>query len=89
VWYSWNIFVLNSNPVQLELVKKMTTAMAHRGPNAVGFLEDENVALGHRRLSIIDLSEGANQPFADHSRRYQMVYNGELFNFLDVKKNDY
>ena len=80
------IYSFKQQPVQLELVKKMTTAMAHRGPNAVGFLEDENVALGHRRLSIIDLSEGANQPFADHSRRYQMVYNGELFNFLDVKK---
>ncbi len=68
-----------------SLIRRMTAAMAHRGPNAEGFFVDDQIALGHRRLSIIDLSEGANQPFADHSGRYQMVFNGELFNFQEVK----
>ncbi|MEP7278883.1 MAG: asparagine synthase (glutamine-hydrolyzing) [Bacteroidota bacterium] len=67
------------------LVKKMTDAMAHRGPNADGFFSEDNLLLGHRRLSVIDLSEGANQPFTDHTQRYHMVFNGELFNFREVK----
>ena len=68
-----------------ELVKKMTGAMAHRGPDADGCFVEDNVALGHRRLSIIDLSNGANQPFADASGRFQTVFNGELFNFPALK----
>ena len=66
-------------------IKKMTDAMAHRGPDAHNdFIEDE-VALGHRRLSIIDLSTAANQPFTDPSGRYRMVYNGEIYNFKEVR----
>lgn len=66
-------------------VKKMTDAMSHRGPDADGFYTDEHIALGHRRLAIIDLSEAANQPFADHTQRYLLIYNGEMFNFQEVK----
>jgi asparagine synthase (glutamine-hydrolysing) len=68
------------------VIRKMTDSMAHRGPDATGIWKDEGVILGHRRLSIIDLSEGANQPFLDVSGRYCMVFNGEVYNFETIKK---
>ena len=65
----------------------MTDALAHRGPDADGFyIEEERIALGHRRLSIIDLSTSANQPFEDSSGRYVLVFNGEIYNYQEVKR---
>ena len=60
-------------------LKRMTDRLAHRGPDAAGyyFNEDKTIGLGHRRLSIIDLSEAANQPFYSQSGRYVTVFNGE------------
>ena len=63
----------------------MTDAIAHRGPDSDGFFLDREMALGHRRLSIIDLSSAANQPFRDPSGRYTMVFNGEMYNYQEVK----
>jgi asparagine synthase (glutamine-hydrolysing) len=63
----------------------MTDAMAHRGPDATGFFSEGPIALGHLRLSIIDLSTSANQPFTDASGRYVMVFNGEIYNYNEVK----
>jgi len=68
-----------------SLVRKMTDAIAHRGPDADGFFFALGVGLGHRRLSIIDLSAESNQPFHDESGRYVMVYNGEMYNYAEVK----
>ncbi len=74
-----------------EHLQKITCALSHRGPDADGYYYDEKagVGLGHRRLSIIDLSEAANQPFYSHDRRYIMIFNGEVYNFkeLTVKYN--
>jgi asparagine synthase (glutamine-hydrolysing) len=67
------------------LIRQMTDAQAHRGPDADGFYCDEKIGLGHRRLSIIDLSSGANQPMFDHSGRYVLVFNGEIYNYLETK----
>lgn len=69
-----------------EHLQKITCSLQHRGPDAGGYFYDEqaNVALGHRRLSIIDLSEAANQPFYSHDRRYIMVFNGEVFNYQEI-----
>ena len=67
-------------------IRRMTDAMAHRGPDADGFYTNDKIALGHRRLSIIDLSTAANQPIADHTGRYQIIFNGEIYNYRDVKK---
>ena len=67
------------------LIRKMTRAMAHRGPDAEGFFEEESLSFGHLRLSIIDLSTAANQPFPDNSGRYMMVFNGEIYNYHEVK----
>jgi asparagine synthase (glutamine-hydrolysing) len=69
-----------------SLIRKMTEAMSHRGPDADGFFADGGIALGHRRLSIIDLSAAANQPFADNSGRWVMVFNGELYNYQEVRR---
>ena len=64
----------------------MTDALSHRGPDASGYFfdQDKGVALGHRRLSIIDLSDAANQPMTSHCGRYIMVYNGEVYNFKEI-----
>lgn len=66
-------------------IRKMSARMAHRGPDADDFYVNENVALGHRRLAIIDLSPLGNQPMWDHSGRYGIVFNGEIYNYRDLK----
>ena len=69
-----------------EDLSKMTNAIKHRGPDAFGhyFESDKGVGLGHRRLSIIDLSASANQPMTSHCGWYIMVYNGEVYNFKEI-----
>jgi len=67
-----------------ELVQKMNEKLKHRGPDDSGFWVDENVSLGHQRLSIIDLSERGHQPM--HSDRYVIVFNGEIYNYREIKK---
>ena len=62
----------------------MTQAIAHRGPDAEGIYFDELCGLGHRRLSILDLSEKANQPMDSQNNRYIMVFNGEVYNFQEI-----
>ena len=66
-------------------IKQMNDALLHRGPDNEGSLINKNIALGHRRLSIIDLSDAATQPITDNSGRYVLVYNGELYNFKELK----
>ncbi|MEO8583055.1 MAG: asparagine synthase (glutamine-hydrolyzing) [Flavitalea sp.] len=68
------------------LIEKMTSCLDHRGPDATGFFEDRIVALGHKRLSIIDLSLGANQPMDDVTSRYKIIFNGEIYNFREIRK---
>jgi asparagine synthase (glutamine-hydrolysing) len=60
------------------------TSMRHRGPDDSRLIADESAILGHRRLSIIDLS-GSAQPMQDYSRRYTLAFNGEIYNFNDVR----
>lgn len=62
----------------------MTDTLARRGPDASGYYMDDTVGLGHRRLSIIDLSSSANQPMHSGNNRYVMVYNGEVYNYREI-----
>jgi asparagine synthase (glutamine-hydrolysing) len=68
--------------------KAMTERIVHRGPDSDGhwFDAEHGVALGHRRLAIVDLSPAGGQPMASHDGRYMMVYNGEIYNHNDVRK---
>ena len=63
----------------------MTQTLVHRGPDEDGIYVDEQAALGHRRLSIIDLSSG-QQPMSTEDGRLLIVYNGEIYNFTKLKK---
>ena len=74
--------------MQEENLEKMKQRMLHRGPDAGGsyISEDGKVALGHRRLSIVDLSEAGLQPMKSHSGRYVMVYNGEIYNYKKLSR---
>jgi len=65
------------------LVDKMTSSMRHRGPDGNGVWGDSSVTLGHRRLSIIDLTEKGRQPM--HYKNYEIVFNGEIYNFRNLK----
>lgn len=62
----------------------MTETLSHRGPDAQGYFSDDIVGLGHRRLSIIDLSERANQPMTSANERFVIIYNGEIYNFREI-----
>ncbi|MGE0878003.1 MAG: asparagine synthase (glutamine-hydrolyzing) [Acidimicrobiia bacterium] len=68
-------------PEVLAAVEQQCAALAHRGPDAQGIWHDDDAVLGHRRLSIIDLSTAANQPVHDRTARYALVFNGEIYNF--------
>jgi asparagine synthase (glutamine-hydrolysing) len=70
---------------QHQVIKRITDKLQHRGPDAEGFFLDGPITLGHRRLSIIDLKPSANQPMFDASGRYVLIFNGEIYNFKEVK----
>lgn len=77
---------LDGAPVEAESLQRMTDAIAHRGPDGQGHWRERNVGIGHRRLSIIDLSEGGHQPMLDPAERYVLSYNGELYNYVELRK---
>ncbi|TND02406.1 MAG: asparagine synthase [Bacteroidetes bacterium] len=68
-----------------EKVGRMNNALAHRGPDDEGLYEEPGLALGHRRLSIIDLSAAGHQPMHFDNGRYTIVYNGELYNYRELR----
>ncbi len=72
-----------------EDLTKMTDCIVHRGPNAGGYFFDDNhgIGLGHRRLSILDLSESANQPLYSTCGRFVIIYNGEVYNFKEIQSD--
>lgn len=69
------------------LIESMSRCLAHRGPDDAGVWVDEraSIALGHRRLSILDLSPMGHQPMFSHCGRYVTVFNGEIYNYLDIR----
>ncbi len=79
------ILGFNDTDAAKHKVIAMNNAMKHRGPDDEGVFVDSMIALGHRRLSIIDLSAAGHQPMQSYDGRYQIVYNGELYNYKDLK----
>ena len=75
-----------SSKLDKTVLEQMTEALKHRGPDAYGYYFDatSGVGLGHRRLSILDLSANANQPFWSKDKRYVMIYNGEVYNYREI-----
>lgn len=80
------ILQINPNNYGIPHLKKMTDTLTHRGPDGEGLWQNENrtVLLGHRRLCIIDLSEAAAQPM-NYLNRYNLVHNGEIYNYIELK----
>ena len=76
---------LEADPDQ-NWVHTATERITHRGPDDEGFYSDPDVALGFRRLAIIDLSPGGHQPMRSADGRYWMVYNGEIYNYVELAK---
>ncbi len=68
------------------LVRAMAETLAHRGPDQDGFYHCQQVSLGHRRLSIIDLSENGRQPMFNEDRSVVLVFNGEIYNFQELRE---
>lgn len=67
-------------------IDKMNSASRHRGPDFTGVYEDEDIVLGHNRLSIIDLDSTSNQPFISNDQNLILVFNGEIYNYQEVRK---
>ena len=80
-------FAENFSPIKLGSLHGMMDQMIARGPDASGhwLSKDMRVGLGHRRLSIIDLTESGNQPMGSYDGRYQIVFNGEIYNYLELR----
>lgn len=74
-----------SNESANVVLEKMLQSISHRGPDARGVYNNNSVWLGHNRLSIIDLSEEANQPF--NYEKYVIIFNGEIYNYLEIKSD--
>src|SRR4029453_9201311 len=72
------------NPIDRNRLVAMTSVISHRGPDADGFYLGGGAGLGHRRLSIIDLSTG-DQPLANEDGTIWVVFNGEIYNFADIR----
>lgn len=68
----------------LEVLQRMTDKIAHRGPDDSGYFVDQGVALGHRRLSIIDLSKHGHQPMANEDESVWLTFNGEIYNYIEL-----
>jgi asparagine synthase (glutamine-hydrolysing) len=81
------IFRSNLDPVDPLRVKRMRDAMSYRGPDGVGLTYGPGYALGHRRLSIIDLSDNGLQPMANEDGTVEVVFNGAIYNFAELRRD--
>ncbi len=82
------IFQFQSNdPIQMDSIERMSQSMFHRGPDDGGAYLSGSLALGFRRLSIIDLSPAGHQPMSDIEQQTWVVFNGEIYNYLELRKD--
>ena len=78
---------LHGREISEETIHSMTHAVSHRGPDGNGVWFRNNIALGHCRLAIVDLSQAANQPMKANSERYILSYNGEIYNYIEIRND--
>src|SRR3989338_7677612 len=74
-------------PISRDLLEASAKRLSHRGPDNLSIFQDDHVGLAHTRLSLLDLSPSSNQPFWDQSQRYALVYNGEIYNFKEIRQD--
>jgi len=79
------IINFNNQTVQADRILKMMQIQKHRGPDDEGFFIEDNIGLGFVRLSIIDLSPAGHQPMFSNDRRHVVVFNGEIFNYIELR----
>ena len=82
-----SIIHLDGAPVREEQLSSMMRAMKHRGPDDEGRFVEDNLGLGFVRLSILDLSPAGHQPMFSHDGRYVMIFNGEIFNYIELRED--
>ena len=75
----------SGQPASVEIIERMTQKLVHRGPDNSQNYINENLCLGHTRLSIIDLSDNGNQPMESLCTNYVLSYNGEIYNFQELR----
>ncbi|MBX9853815.1 MAG: asparagine synthase (glutamine-hydrolyzing) [Cytophagaceae bacterium] len=80
------IVAKNGNDVETSLIQKMNDCIRHRGPDDEGVYQYKNIALGHRRLAIIDITRQGHQPMTYDSENFAIVYNGEIYNYRELKE---
>ena len=82
----WNF---DKKPVNRSDIVHFNNSLTHRGPDGDGIWCNDlsGIALGHRRLAIIDLSDAGAQPMKDHSSRFTITYNGEIYNFIELRQS--
>ncbi len=80
------IINLKGDVITSHVIRNMTNQIAHRGPNGEGEWIENNVGIGHRRLAILDLTTAANQPMISKNQRWVLSYNGEIYNYKEIKK---
>lgn len=80
------VFNLNGEPFGLSAIKSMSDVIAHRGPDGDGYYTEDNIALAHRRLAILDVSPKGAQPMTSKDGNWVMVFNGCIYNFLELKQ---
>lgn len=76
---------LRESKVSSETLLRMSDCLAHRGPDSKGYWLEDNVGFGHTRLAILDLTSAANQPMTANNDRYVLTYNGEIFNYRELR----
>ena len=79
------IYNLNGQKIESFLIQKMVRIQKHRGPDDEGFYINDTIGLGHCRLSIIDLSEAGHQPMSNEDENLWIIYNGEIYNYLELR----
>lgn len=77
--------IISKNKIEKNIIENMTDTIVHRGPDGFGYFYGENFAFGHRRLSIVDLSDAGHQPM-EYLNRYVITFNGEVYNHLELRE---